>query len=91
MRINAQAVPATIPSHIETLFSDTRVVRVVEYRDGWVPNSYRWPAPGASVVYTRHEDGRITSATSSYDRKRSMARGPRVTAFSARGGRLASI
>lgn len=74
------------PLEIQRIFaSDTRITRVVEYLDGWVANAYRSRAPGQSNVYTR--DGVVSST---YDRKRAHGRGPRIVAFSAKGGRLAS-
>lgn len=72
-------------------FTDPRVTRVREYQDGWVPSSYRWPAPGAMVEHTRLEDGSYETTTGTYDRKRTGGRGPLWVAFSARGGRLASV
>lgn len=75
------------PKEIQQIFaSDARIVRVVEYCDGWVANAYRSRAPGQSTVYMR--DG--TSVKATYDRKRQYGRGPRIVAFSAKGGRLTS-
>jgi hypothetical protein len=63
------------PQEIKRIFaSDPRITRIVEYLDGWVPMSYRWPARGKYNVYTR--DG--TTQTGEYDRKRSGGRGPRL-------------
>jgi hypothetical protein len=73
--------------NLDQIFSsDERIARVVEYEDGFVPLSYRWPAPGTRKVYFR--DGTIISER--YDRKRIKGRGPNWVAFSARNGRLAS-
>lgn len=67
-------------------FTDPRVAYVREYLDGWIANSYRWPAPGTMTIHER--DGTSTSAK--YDRKRSGGGGPNWVAFSAKHGRLAS-
>ena len=68
---------------------DPRITKVVFYLDGWVPNSYRYRAPGNSVV-VRIADGKPEANESGYDRKRSHGNGPRMVAFSARNGRLRS-
>jgi hypothetical protein len=80
-------LPVDLTKAIE---SDARIVRAVVYEDGWVPNAYRYAAPGKATVVTRAEDGRIEISETTYDRKRSYGRGPRWVAFSAKGGRLAS-
>jgi hypothetical protein len=75
------------PEEIQAIFaSDDRIVRVVEYKSGWVANAYRARAPGRCKVYTR--DGTTSDAT--YDRKRAYGRGPRIVGFSAKNGRLTS-
>ena len=72
---------------IKAIFdSDPRIASVREYHDGWVPNAYKWPAPGKATEHYREGD----SVELSYDRKRSKARGPSWVAKSAAGGRLAS-
>ena len=68
---------------------DERIVDVTFYLDGWVPNSYRYRAPGNSVV-VRINDGKPTAHESGYDRKRRHGQGPAVVALSAKGGRLYS-
>lgn len=81
-----------VPSTVVKLFnSDPRVVRVTYYADGWVPNAYRWPAPGRAEVWTRRPDGSLDGIEITYDRKRSHGKGPTFVAVSARGGRLASV
>lgn len=81
----------TLPIDLtKALDSDARIVRAVIYEDGWVPNSYRYAAPGKATVVTRAEGGRLEMSETTYDRKRSHGRGPRWVAFSERGGRLAS-
>lgn len=75
------------PKEIQELFaSDARIARVVEYLDGWVANAYRFRAPGSCKVYAR--DGAVSDST--YDRKRTHGRGPRIVGFSAKRGRLVS-
>lgn len=80
-------LPVDLQKAIE---SDARIVRAVIYEDGWVPNSYRYTAPGKATVVTRTEDGRLEFSETTYDRKRSRGHGPHWVAFSAKGGRLAS-
>lgn len=82
-----QTAAHTIPTAVQTMMqSDSRIVRIREYQDGFVPRSYHYAAPGTYVEY--HRDGRIEVGT--YDRKRSNGRGPWIVGYSARGGRLAS-
>lgn len=70
-----------------TIFArDERIVEIVEYLDGFVPNSYKWPAPGTRIIHRR--DG--SSYTTRYDRKRKRGQGPAWVAMSAAGGRLIS-
>ncbi len=64
--------------------ADPRIVAVRIYEDGWVPNAYKWPAPGHAVEFSR--DGNFKALT--YDRKRPHARGPNWVARSAKGGTL---
>ena len=66
--------------------AEPRGVCIKMFDDGFVPNSYRWPAPGKGTVYYR--DG--TSAEFEYDRKRPRGRGPSWILLSEKGGRLAS-
>lgn len=76
-----------VPASVKRMFaSDERIVTVVRYDDGFVPNSYRYRCPGTATVF--HRDGRIEERE--YDRKRSYGIGPRMVGFSERGGRLAS-
>jgi hypothetical protein len=67
-------------------FTGPRVVCVREYHDGWVPNAYKWPAPGKMT--THYRDG--TATAGKYERKRSRGRGPNWVALSVKGGRLTS-
>lgn len=67
----------------DQLDADERIKTVTDYReDGFVPNSYKWPAPGTRKVW--HRDGRVESEP--YDRKRSGGVGPYLVAKSAKGG-----
>ena len=70
----------------EIFAKDPRIVSIRVYHDGWVPNSYKYRAPGKMTVY--FHTGSISSAE--YDRKRSHGQGPHLVAFSAAGGRLYS-
>lgn len=70
-------------------FENPRVQTVVLYADGFVPNRYRYPAPGRGLRHTRFADGFRTEEVT-YDRKRSGGRGPKAVGFSDRGGRLVS-
>lgn len=73
-------------SLLATIFAYTDAEYVTEYIDGFVPNAYRWPAPGTRAHYFR--DGR--EIRQGYDRKRSRGRGPWWVAFSEKGGRILS-
>lgn len=85
------ATAPTTPTAPHVFFTqDPRVTRVVEYTDGFVPNSYKWPAPGTCTVHERLKDGTFRTSSGSYDRKRSHGRGPSAVGFSARNGRLLS-
>ena len=70
----------------EIFASDDRICSVIVYHDGFVPNSYRWPAPGRRTRYSRNGE----KVEEKYDRKRSHGNGPRWVALSEKGGRLAS-
>ena len=66
--------------------------KVYHYPDGWVPNAYRWKAPGL-----RHEwpvrDGRVAWSERvlvDIDRKRPNGRGPKWAVLTPKGGRLYS-
>ena len=74
---------------------DPRIVIIVVYADGWVPNSYTYPARGKSYFWSRPPVGGVTPrrwkcSQGVYDRKRSYGEGPRWVAISSRNGRLAS-
>lgn len=80
-----------LPTTVAEMFArDARIVTVREYTDGFVPNSYNWPAPGTAQEWVKREDGTIEERTVTYDRKRSHGRGPKMVGYSERGGRLAS-
>lgn len=70
-------------------FADPRVEAVVEYLAGFVPNRYKYPAPGNGVRHVRTAEG-FRSEVLTYDRKRSGGVGPAAIGFSVRGGRLIS-
>jgi len=85
IRVAQRVVPLAI------LADHPSAVRAVEYLDGWVPNSYRWPAPGTAREWRLDADtGEWVSRAVSYDRKRSYGVGPDVVVYSADGGRLDS-
>ena len=52
--------------------------------DGFVPNSYKWKAPGTRLVV--FADGRFR--IEKYDRKRSYGAGSTTVLFSEKGGRV---
>jgi hypothetical protein len=54
------------------------------YLNGFVPNSYKWKAPGTRLVV--FSDGRFR--VEKYDRKRSGGIGPDMVLFSEKGGRV---
>ena len=37
---------------------DPRIIMIIVYADGWVPNSYRWPMLGWSHSWRRPAEGR---------------------------------
>lgn len=78
-----------IPALWNAISADPRIQAAIIYLDGWVPNAYRWPAPGRCVRLMRTAEG-WEAVETTYDRKRSRGRGPRWVALSAKGGRLAS-
>jgi len=83
---------ASLPADIRQVFAqDPRIRYVRVYDEGWLPNSYRWPAPGRAREYERLPDGTFRDGTLEYDRKRSHARGPLIVGYSARRGVLASL
>jgi hypothetical protein len=70
--------------------SDPRIVRVVLYEDGWVPNAYGWPKYGTALTYHKRGGGWWAVTEGTYDQRRSSGRGPWLVGFSAAGGRLHS-
>lgn len=77
----------TTPAAVSALFArDARIVTVRHYVDGFVPNSYRWSAPGTWTEYRR--DG--STVTGRYDRKRSGGRAAAFVGRSEAGGTLAT-
>lgn len=89
--MTAATVPVArdMPEEVkDAIRADRRIVEVVIYHDGWIPNSYRWPSPGACTVWTI-VDGRWTRSETTYDRKRSHGAGPDWVGRSAAGGHLA--
>lgn len=74
----------------EELLGFPCVDHVRVYSSGWVARSYKWPAPGTGRLWTRLPDGTADDENFTYDRKRSYGCGPKLTAFSARGGVLYS-
>lgn len=82
--------PLPYPYAVDAAFADPRVVRVRHYEAGWVPNAYRWPAPGTGTEYWLDADGALHAARFGYDRKRPYGKAPRVVGYSAKGGRLYS-
>lgn len=75
---------------IEMFAKDPRIVKVRHYRDAFVPNAYRYRAPGEGVTYERPPEGQSIpeAAPFSYDRKRSFGKGPAWVGYSAKGGVL---
>ena len=70
---------------------DPRITEIAVYPDGWVPNSYKWPAPGRRVVFGRNGSGHwIIDRVEGIDRKCSFGARTEWVAKSEKGGRLAS-
>jgi len=78
------------PKTLSAWLSDERVTAITVHLSGFVPNSYRYPAPGQAVTVTRGADA-WTVRYAKYDRKRAGGKGPTAVAFSAKGGRLYSL
>lgn len=73
------------PKEIQCIFdSKPNVVKVTVAEGGFVPNSYKWPAPGTRTVYLRNG----TVRKEKYDRKRSYGKGNVVVAWTAKGGHI---
>jgi hypothetical protein len=84
-------MPQHVPTNIDDIFaSDARIVEVRVYDAGFVPNSYKYRAPGEGTLYRKIAADRVEVYSFIYDRKRSHGRGPRLVAVSAKGGRLYS-
>lgn len=77
--------PDMIATPYEKVFRNARVARVVEYRDGWVPNSRKDTDIGTCRIFER--DGVCKEET--YDRHRLRGQGPHWRAYSKRGKLLA--
>jgi hypothetical protein len=75
-------IPQHLQKRIEAIFKNPKVHQVWYYPQGFVPNSYRWPAPGTRCVI--HRNGTVT--LSRYDRKRSYGRGAILSPKSKKGG-----
>jgi hypothetical protein len=58
---------------------------IQHYPDGWLPNSYRWRAPGRQVTVAVSPFG-VEVSERQIDRKRSGGYGPRVTVRALRPG-----
>ncbi len=68
----------------EKFESDSRIVKIRHYKDGFVANSYRWPCPGKGIEYFRDGSG----LPFEYDRKRSGGKGSEYVCLSEKGGIL---
>lgn len=80
-----------IPAPVARAFAaDPRIVRVRHYESGWVPNAYKWRAPGTGTEYEVMPEGWITDSPFGYDRKRPYGRSPVIVGYSTKGGRLYS-
>ena len=66
--------------------ADSRIVEIATYPDGWVPNSYRFRAPGRRVIFGRADGFAAPVRTEAIDRKRSNGRGPDWVGITANGG-----
>ena len=67
-----------------------KIVSIVTYPEGFVPNAYKWAAPGVRLIFHRNKSGKwVHAKNENYDRKRSGGRGPWWIGKSVKDGRLA--
>ena len=66
------------------LRADPHIYRIKIHLDGFVPNSYKWPAPGKMRIWSKDEDGKWWETAGSYDRKTSYGRGDDVMTWTRR-------
>jgi hypothetical protein len=70
------------------MVEDDRVDQIWHHMDGFVANSYKWPAPGTREIADRVGDDEWALDRETYDRKRSRGGGPVYAAKSVCGGHL---
>ena len=66
------------------LRADPHIYKVRIHLDGFVPNSYKWPAPGKLRIWTKDDDGKWRETRGDYDRKASYGRGDDVDIWTRR-------
>lgn len=59
---------------------------VTYYPRGFVPNSYKYPAPATRYHITMDAQGNFEVTSSKYDRKRSFGAGRTLVPMTAKGG-----
>lgn len=75
---------------ISAAAKNPKIVSITTYPEGFVPNSYKWAAPGIRLIFHRNKSGKwVHAANVNYDRKRSGGTGPSWIGKSIKEGRLA--
>jgi len=74
MKLNQRQIDEALKDAAEALYQNPNKNVALVYPDGFVPNSYKYPAPAERLRVTR--DGHRVET---YDRKRSHARGSYIT------------
>ena len=67
--------------------SNPKVASIIFFKEGFVPNSYKWPAPAMGIIVFSD----MKTKPSLYDRKRPYGAGSIFSAKSEKGGTLRSV
>jgi hypothetical protein len=83
MKLTKEQINEAIADGIEALSNNPKKKVAFVYPDGFVPNSYQWPAPAQRVIVRviarLGKTPLCRSFLDSYDRKRSYGRGSYIT------------
>ena len=78
MKLTNEQKEKALRDGIEALQNNPKKNVALIYPDGFVPNSYHWPAPAERVRVTRTEN-EFLSSIERYDRKRRLGHGSYIT------------